>query len=1215
VTESNDRSRVLTLVFTDLADSTALKREKGDDAADALITRHRDHVARLADDCSGRVIDWAGDGCFLTFETSSAAVMFALRLQEAHSEETDLPGVRVGVHMGEVTEKLGHDNLTQIKGLAVDLAARIQSLAKPGQVLLSAAVYDSARQRIGVDALGHPVLWQTHGAYTLKGFDKPLDIGEAGFEGLSPLEAPEASEKAQPLVPIAPPVESLEVELMPEFRSSAARRYVTIALFFAAIVGVTLGTDYIAGLMMNDDAVTPVADEGSIQSIAVLPLDNLMNDPDQDYFADGMTEAITAELAKIKALKVISRTSVMRYKDSELTMPEIAAELGVDGLIEGSVLRDGDEVRITVQLIDGRNDMHVWSQSYTDTITSVLKLQAEIALAIAREIRGTVTPEEEQRLAGVKTVDNEAYDAYLKARELIGFGTEESVSRALEYLKRAQAIDPEMAEAWGAEARAHWVLAIAANWSFREQIENVRIAASRAVALDDTQFYGHVGMGHYAQVHDNDWDTALLHFERAVTLNPSESLARFYLGNVYVLLGDWPKGIEHADEAIRLSPTATYERSLASVIYNSANQSARALAILQESNSADVPRLPWLLSQTYLRLGEPQKAIEQGRLIRNLGVEAVALAQAGQDEEAREVIDRITGRSGITSRELARDTDVATAFVWLGDLDNAFKYIERAYEDLSPWVFGMVRHSYLDYCINDDHWIAFRQDPRYWDVIERLKLPPLPPEHPGYTEEQAWLARKAAAETASAPIEKIAVLPFDNMSSDPEQVYFVDGMTEALIAELAKVHSIKVISRTSVMQYEDTDKSLPEIARELGVDALVEGSVMKANNDVRITAQLVHGITDEHLWAESYTNTLDNVFQVQAEVALTIAREISASLTPEERSRITDRRAIDSDAYDAYLRGRHLWNRRTHADLLRALEYFEEAVAIAPDFALAFAAIADTYSLLAAYEYTPYIETFTKAIEVASRALEIDPLLGEAYVSLGYARSSMGHDFDRASQDFERGIELSPNYEQGYSWYAGLLTVRGETERGRELMETARILDPLSPLVEATMAQIYLFEHNFDEAIQTASRFLEIDADAVVVLWWRGIAELCADRPEEAVKTLEHLVDITNRRPRFMGYLGLAHARLGDREQALSLVREIEEEAVSNATAAYYTGLIHFGLGDLDETYSRLNGSLEEFHFGSLELLACPLWDPLRDDSRFQAILDQVNAYEPEEPI
>lgn len=725
MTESNDKSRVLTLVFTDLADSTALKREVGDDAADALITRHRDHVVRLSEDCSGRVIDWAGDGCFLTFETSSAAVMFSLRLQEAHSDETDLPGVRVGVHMGEVTEKIGHDGATQIKGLAVDLAARIQSLAKPGQVLLSAAVYDSARQRIGVDALGHPVLWQTHGAYTLKGFDKPLDIGEAGLEGVSPLKPPEASEKAQPLVPAAPP--EVEVELMPEVQSSAARRYVTIALFFVAIVGVTLGTDFIAGRLMDDGAVAPAADGGSIKTIAVLPL--------------------------------------------------------------------------------------------------------------------------------------------------------------------------------------------------------------------------------------------------------------------------------------------------------------------------------------------------------------------------------------------------------------------------------------------------------------------------------------------------------DNMSSDPEQEYFVDGMTEALIAELAKIKSIKVISRTSVMQYEDTDKSLPEIARELGVDALVEGSVMKANNDVRITAQLVHGITDEHLWAESYTDTLDNVFQVQAEFALTIAREISASLTPEEKSRITDRSAIDSDAYDAYLRGRHHWNRRTHADLLRALEYFEQAVAIAPDFALAFAAIADTYSLLGAYEYTPTREAFPKAIEVASKALKIDPLLGEAYVSLGYARASLGYNFDEASLDFERGIELNPSFEQGYSWYAGLLTVRGETDRGRTLMKTARILDPLSPLVQATMAQILLFEHNFDEAIQTASRILEIDADAVVVLWWRGVAELCADRPEEAAKTLEHLVDITNRRARFVGYLGLAYARLGDREQALSLVREIEEEAVSSATAAYYTALIHLGLGDLDETYGRLNASLVEFHFGSLELLACPLWDPLRDDSRFQTILDQLNAYEPEEPI
>ncbi len=385
---ADERSRVLTLVFTDLADSTALKTERGDQAVGDLIQLHREYVTKLAGESNGRIIDWAGDGCFLTFETSSAAVTFALRLEQIHADHLELPGVRIGVHMGEVTERPGPGEAPRIEGLAVDIAARISGLAKPGQVLMSASVHNSARQRLGVETFGQPILWQAHGTYELKGLDEPMDIREAGVEGIAPLEAPAASEKAK-LVQRAKRRKGESSTSSRKFPLVPALTTVTLLLLSVAVVYLfaTRG-----GVPNPSDAV-PAADIGPITSLAVLPLDNLMNDPDQDYFADGMTEAIIAELAKIKALKVISRTSVMQYKGTTKTMPEIAAELGVEGLIEGSVLRDGDEVRITVQLIHGATDAHVWSESYIETITSVLKLQSDIALAIAGELKVTLAPE------------------------------------------------------------------------------------------------------------------------------------------------------------------------------------------------------------------------------------------------------------------------------------------------------------------------------------------------------------------------------------------------------------------------------------------------------------------------------------------------------------------------------------------------------------------------------------------------------------------------------------------------------------------------------------------------------------------------------------------------------------------------------------------------------------------------------------------------------
>ena len=271
----DEQSRVLTLVFTDLADSTALKTAHGDVAVGNLISRHREHVTRLAEECAGRIIDWAGDGCFLTFDTSSAAVMFALRLEQAHADESDLPGVRVGVHMGEVTEKPnpeGDELHPRIEGLAVDIAARISGLAKPGQVLMSSAVYSSARQRLGVDTFGQPIIWQAHGTYSLKGFDQPLDIGEAGLEGMAPLQAPEAGEKASPIGP-------------PQRESSKSRALLPAGLLaFIAIALVLLVARSFLDIApdTSSPAAAPPPETVRPDSVAVMYFENLTDPADPD---------------------------------------------------------------------------------------------------------------------------------------------------------------------------------------------------------------------------------------------------------------------------------------------------------------------------------------------------------------------------------------------------------------------------------------------------------------------------------------------------------------------------------------------------------------------------------------------------------------------------------------------------------------------------------------------------------------------------------------------------------------------------------------------------------------------------------------------------------------------------------------------------------------------------------------------------------------------
>ena len=746
MTEPSERSRVLTLVFTDLAESTALKSERGDVAVGQLIARHRKLVEQLAKECAGLIIDWAGDGCFLTFETSSAGVTFGLRLQQIHAEEPELPGVRVGIHLGEVTETDGPGGTVQVNGLAVDLASRIEGLARPGQVLMSSAVYQSARQRLGVDSFGAPILWQAHGSYALKGFDDPLEIGEAGLEGLSPLAAPEASEKAHPIVPI-------DVEVVPPDPPSAVMRVALIGLFFLAIIGVTLGTDYVAGTWFHRDAVPNSAE--TVVSIAVLPLDNLSGDSDQDYFAAGMTEAITAELAKIKSLRVISRTSAERYRDTALTLPEIATELNVENLIEGSVLKDGDVVRITIQLIEARTDSHLLSGQYDEPLNNVLKLQSDVALAIADSIRVELTPDERERIADAREVDPEAYDLYLQALDAMTDITPAGLFRVRQLFTKATELDTEFGEAWAGVAIANLLLGAYAVGPPGAFFEAANDAAARALTLDSTLGEADAVLaltGIYLRL---DWSAAETRFSRAREHNPNSFFVA-YLSSVHRMVrGDWSGAREYAGNVLELNPNAAFPISVAASVLMYTGREDQGRAILEGEVAKDPSNIQasLYLAWSMLTQGDYQEGIAEFERVRSqsiagasstvAGMVAFGKALAGQHEEARADVDRLIVQ--IAPQTLAIGPLPWTLFV-LGDTDEAYEWLERGAETPAGLQLNMLRNlPFLDWQDEGAVFLQVADDDRYWRIIERLQFPPLPPEHPGYAREREWLVSKAAA--------------------------------------------------------------------------------------------------------------------------------------------------------------------------------------------------------------------------------------------------------------------------------------------------------------------------------------------------------------------------------------------------------------------------------------------------------------------------------------
>ena len=685
--------------------------------------------------------------------------MFALQLQQAHAVESDLPGVRIGVHLGEVTERLGPSGAVQVEGLAVDVAARVQGLAKPGQVLMSSSVYNSAKQRMGVDTMGQPILWQLHGLYDLKGMDHPLEIGEAGLEGMSPLLAPEAGEKARPVGSASSRARRRDFILswVPT-RQSILPVLLGLGLLILTMTVIYLLVSRLPDAPTRGDETIGADDAiGPITSLAVLPLDSLSDDPEQDYFADGMTEAIITELAKIKALKVISRTSVMQYKDTTKTMPEIAAELGVDGLIEGSVLRDGNDVRITVQLIHGPSDAHLWSESYTETITSVLKLQSDVALAIADALQAELTGEERTRIAQFRSIDSSAQEAYLLGQHFLNETAEDGINDAIRYFEEATRIEPEFAEAWAQLASAH---VSAVTWGYAtgaEAYPKARAAARRALDIDSDLALAHGCLGNVSMAQDREWQEAEERYKRALELSPSSAEAHASYGWFLRWVGRMDEALQHIQTAFELDHEDPWIKRGFGEFLELTGEPSRAELVLKELLAQRPDFIPAIesLLETYVALGQYDQAIEaakrwvevaDGDLTSQYRI-AYTLALTGRTTRAKTLVDGFAAQSNIVDHAF-----LGFVYAVLGEYDTAFEFLEKGYENRDWWTVMIRTEPYRRIHSDNPSMTKFRKDSRFWSLVERMGFPPLPPEHPGYADEQAWLARKATAEGANAPI-------------------------------------------------------------------------------------------------------------------------------------------------------------------------------------------------------------------------------------------------------------------------------------------------------------------------------------------------------------------------------------------------------------------------------------------------------------------------------
>jgi TolB-like protein/Tfp pilus assembly protein PilF len=494
--------------------------------------------------------------------------------------------------------------------------------------------------------------------------------------------------------------------------------------------------------------------------------------------------------------------------------------------------------------------------------------------------------------------------------------------------------------------------------------------------------------------------------------------------------------------------------------------------------------------------------------------------------------------------------------------------------------------------------------PRYIETLSRRGYRFI-----GHVDARAGLASsKTRPLTAPARIDSLAVLPLVNLSGDHDQEYFADGMTEELTTYLGKISALRVISRTSVMRYKGTKKPLPQIARELNINGIVEGAVLRSGNRVRITAQLVQANPEKHLWAETYERDLRDILGLQDDVARAIASEIRINLAPREQIPIVPVRTVNPEAYEAYLKGRYCANQLTRLGWMKANEYFMQAMKADPTYAPAYAAFADncvraSYGITGAHRD----EVYAKCSEAVSRALELDDTLAEAHAASAGLKFHFGWDWAGAEKGYRRALELNPNSVAAHEGYGEFLMRMGRADESIAEHKSAQELDPLSLAVSTQLGCSYCSKRQYEQGIREFQKVLELDPNFTLARFSLGVAYEETGRHDEAISEVQTALAADKESGPFLTYLGYTYGMAGRREEALTVLAQLHRRAASEGVPRFFFALLYLGMHQIGEALAALEEAYKERDVWLLTLKASPELDPLRSDPRFQDLMRRMN--------
>ena len=729
-------------------------------------------------------------------------------------------------------------------------------------------------------------------------------------------------------------------------------------------------------------------------SIAVLPFENLSGDPNQEYFSDGLTDQIITALSNVNNMFVIARNSTFTYKGKPVKVKQVAEELGVRYVLEGSIRKAGDRVRITAQLIDAMTGHHLWAERYDRQPKDIFDVQDEITKKIIIALQVELTEGEQARVYAKATDNFEAYEKFLRGMEYFLRFNEGDNFLARQAAEEAIALDPEYATAYTLLGFTHLM---DVNWSKspRNSMEQALQAAQRALALDESFPPTHnLLCAIYRK--QRQWEKAIAEGKRAIALNPNYARGHMSLADTMLYAGRFEEAIEHAKKAIHLNP-----------YYH--------------------PRYLATLGRSY--------------------------QMAGYHEEALRVY-----------KEYRVRCEKWKCPPWWGRLMLASTYIELGQEDEARAHIAEVLRARPDYSLEKYAKTIPFKDPahskRILDALQKAGLPD---------------------GTSSLPLPdrpSIAVLPFANMSGDPKQDYFSDGITEHIITSLSKVPYITVIARHSSFSFKGKSIQIQRIAEELGVRYVLEGSVQRSDDRVRITTQLIDASTGHHLWAENYDRDVKDIFALQDDIAMRIMTELQLKLTAADMGRFSPIKTTNIRAYESYLRGTEHYMRRTEADTLEARRLAQEAITIDPEYGAAYLLLGWTYLDDIWFRRTKdRSESLEKAEELAQKAIEVSGHDATTHRLVSSILMVKGED-EKAIEEAQKAIELAPNSAHSNVAYARALQNAARHDEAIQVFEKAIRLDPITPIHYLNnLAWTYAFTQQYGKAIELWNKAIERNPD------------------------------------------------------------------------------------------------------------------------------------------